>query len=171
MHLTPDDRAALRGLRLLVFDFDGVFTDNAVWVREDGIEMVRCSREDGMGIGLVRKSGLGPEMIVLSTEENPVVTARCRKLRLRAVQGVEDKSARLDVLAAELGVSLAEIGYVGNDVNDRECLLRVGLPIVVADAHASVLGLGRLRTERNGGHGAVREVCDALLECRTLPAV
>jgi 3-deoxy-D-manno-octulosonate 8-phosphate phosphatase (KDO 8-P phosphatase) len=167
MHLTPDNRANLRRIRLLVFDFDGVFTDNAVWVREDGIEIVRCSREDGMGIGLVRDAGLGPEMIVLSTEENPVVTARCRKLKLRAVQGVHDKAYKLDLLAAEFGMTLSDIGYVGNDINDRECLLRVGLPIVVADSHFSVLELGKLRTEKNGGHGAVREICDALLECRS----
>lgn len=150
----------------MIFDFDGVFTDSAVWVREDGIELVRCSREDGMGISLVRNSGLGVELMVLSTEENPVVTARCRKLRIRAVQGIKNKALKLEEIAKEMSIALGEIAYVGNDINDKECLLKVGLPIVVADAHHSVATLGRLRTQRNGGHGAVREICDAILGVR-----
>jgi YrbI family 3-deoxy-D-manno-octulosonate 8-phosphate phosphatase len=166
MHLDSNDWETLRKIRLVVFDFDGVFTDNAVWVREDGIELVRCSREDGMGISLVRNSGLGVELIVLSAEENPVVAARCRKLRIRAVQGIEDKASKLEEIASEMSLTLSEIAYVGNDINDRDCLLKVGLPIVVADAHSSVATLGRLRTQKNGGHGAVREVCDALLRLR-----
>jgi len=164
MHLNPEEQKALKGIRLVVFDFDGVFTDNAIWVREDGIELVRCSREDGMGVSLVRNSGLGVELMVLSTEENPVVAARCRKLQIRAFQGIKDKASKLEEIAKEMSVDLREIAYVGNDINDRECLLKVGLPIVVADAHPSVATLGRLRTQRNGGHGAVREVCDALIE-------
>lgn len=163
MHINSDDRKTLRNIRLVVFDFDGVFTDSAVWVREDGVELVRCSREDGMGISLLRNSGLGVELMVLSTEENPVVAARCRKLRLRAVQGIKDKASKLEEIASEMSIALEQIAYVGNDINDRECLLKVGLPIVVADAHPSVATLGRLRTQRNGGHGAVREVCEALL--------
>ena len=164
MHLDTGLRDRLRSIKLLVFDFDGVFTDNAVWVREDGVELVRCSREDGMGISLVRNAGLVIEMIVLSTEENPVVSARCRKLRLRAVQGVKDKASKLVEIADEMKIPLDRIAYVGNDINDRECLLRVGLPIVVADAHPSVAHLAQFTTEKNGGHGAVREICDILLE-------
>lgn len=167
MQVAPADRERLRHLRFLVFDFDGVFTDNAVWVREDGVELVRCSRFDGMGLGELRRAGVAPEMLVLSTEENPVVAARCRKVKLQAVQGVADKPARLRELMAERGVSPEETGYVGNDVNDAGCLRLVGLPIVVADAHPAVLPLGRLRTTRPGGHGAVREICDLLLEVRT----
>jgi YrbI family 3-deoxy-D-manno-octulosonate 8-phosphate phosphatase len=162
----PPERELLRCVKLLVFDFDGVFTDNAVWVREDGVEMVRCSREDGMGIALLRKMGCGPELMVLSTERNPVVEARCRKLQLKVAQGVSDKAAKLRLWAQELGVTLDETGFVGNDINDRECLEIVGLPIVVADAHPSVASLGRLRTSSPGGNGAVREICDALLEVR-----
>jgi len=169
MLLTPADREVLRGLRLLVFDFDGVFTDNAVWVREDGAEIVRCSRFDGMGLSQLRQAGVAPEMLVLSTEENPVVSARCRKLRLRAIQGVADKGPRLRELSSELGIPLAETGYVGNDVNDIECLRLVGMPIVVADSHPDILPFGRLRTTRLGGHGAVREICDLLLHIRSAP--
>lgn len=167
MQVSSLDRERLRRLRLLVFDFDGVLTDNAVWVRDDGSEMVRCSRFDGMGLDELRRAGVAPEMLVLSTEENPVVSARCRKVKLRAVQGVANKAARLRELAAEMGIPLDEAGYVGNDVNDAGCLLMVGLPIVVADAHPAVLPLGRLQTTRPGGHGAVRQICDLLREIRT----
>ena len=165
MKLAAQDRATIQQIRLLIFDFDGVFTDNAVYVLEDGREFVRCSRSDGLGLNRLRAIGR-MDMMVLSTEENPVVSARCHKLRLPCIQGVTDKAARLGELARERNLAPGQIAYVGNDINDAGCLQLVGLPIVVADAHPDVVALGRLRTMRPGGHGAVREVCDAF--CSTL---
>ena len=158
MEASTQDRQLIRKIRLLVFDFDGVFTDNAVWVHQDGTESVRCSRSDGLGLSRLRQLGL--QMMVLSTEENPVVSARCRKLKLSCVQGVPDKALKLNELAAAAGVDMAFVAYVGNDINDLGCLKQAGLPIVVADAHPDVVGLGRLRTTLPGGYGAVREICD-----------
>jgi 3-deoxy-D-manno-octulosonate 8-phosphate phosphatase (KDO 8-P phosphatase) len=85
---------------------------------------------------------------------------RAQKLRIRCQSGVKDKRAALEALRAEMGFELAQVSFMGNDVNDRECLLCVGLPIVVSDAHPDVLPLGLYRTTAPGGHGAVREVCD-----------
>lgn len=158
MEITPHERQLILATRLLVFDFDGVFTDNAVWVQQDGTESVRCSRSDGLGLSRLR--GLGLPMLVLSTEENPVVSARCRKLRMDCIQGVPDKAVKLAELAAAAGIDLAAVAYVGNDINDLGCLKGAGLPIVVADAHPDVIALGRLRTTIPGGYGAVREICD-----------
>ena len=148
----------IRKIRLVAFDFDGVFTDNMVYVFEDGSEAVRCSRGDGMG--LQRLQRLGIETMIISTEANPVVSARARKLKMRCVQQCENKLAELEKIILEMGISLAEVAFIGNDVNDSACLKCVGLPIVVQDAHPDVLPLALYRTKCRGGCGAVREVCD-----------
>ena len=148
----------------LVMDFDGVLTDDTVIVDQDGIEHVRCSRADGMGIDLLSRSGL--PMIVLSREANPVVAARCRKLKLECVHGLETKLATLEDWAARKRIDLARTVYVGNDVNDLECMAAVGFPVAPADAHETARDAARLVLQKNGGHGAVRELADMLLEQR-----
>lgn len=145
-------------IRLVAFDFDGVFTDNLVYVLQDGTEAVRCNRSDGIGLQKLKKLGIATAII--STESNPVVSARAQKLKIRCFQNCEDKRKALESLAQEMGISLAEIAFVGNDINDRPCLACVGLPIVVQDAHPDVISLALYRTRANGGHGAVREICD-----------
>jgi YrbI family 3-deoxy-D-manno-octulosonate 8-phosphate phosphatase len=154
----------LRGVKLVVFDFDGVFTDNTVYVSQDGVESVRCWRSDGLGLAKLKQAGV--HSAVVSTETNPVVSARSRKLDMRCVQGCDDKLAAVRALADEHGVSLADVAFVGNDINDLACLHAVGLPIVVHDAHHDVLGAAVYRTTAPGGRGAVREVCDAIVTAR-----
>lgn len=156
--------ALIRRVRLLVLDFDGVLTDNTVLVLQDGTEAVSCWRGDGLGLRAMRE--LGIDLIVLSTETNPVVASRCRKLGLACEQGCEDKPTALTALARARGVALRDVAYMGNDVNDLECLRMVGLPIVVRDAHASVRRAAKWRTTLAGGRGAVREVCDRIQERR-----
>ncbi len=150
----------IRATRLVAFDFDGVFTDNAVYVFEDGREAVRCARADGIGLSTLRR--LGIHTVIISTESNPVVSSRAEKLKTRCVQGVEDKRAALDSLLRELNLTAAETAFIGNDINDLPCLTYVGLPIVVADAHPDVVPYARHQTMTRGGYGAVREVCDLL---------
>lgn len=150
--------ALIRTIRMVAFDFDGVFTDNMVYVFEDGREAVRCTRSDGIGLSKLR--GLGLAAAIISTETNPVVGARSRKLAIRCIQSCDDKRAALEGLALEMGISLGQVAFVGNDVNDLPCLTCVGLPIVVRDAHPDVVPHARYQTERPGGRGAVREVCD-----------
>jgi len=147
---------------LVVFDFDGVFTDNAVWVREDGVELVRCDRSDGLGISRLHQAGFST--LVLSTERNPVVAARCAKLQIPVAHGVEDKGAWLREHLAEHEIDPDRVIYVGNDINDEGCLRLVGIPVVVADAHPTIGSLARFVLTRDGGHGAVRELCDALVD-------
>jgi 3-deoxy-D-manno-octulosonate 8-phosphate phosphatase (KDO 8-P phosphatase) len=148
----------IRNIRLVAFDFDGVFTDNSVFVFEDGREAVRCMRSDGLGIGKLKALGLS--VVVVSTEVNPVVKARSRKLVIKCINGCNDKLAVITVLAAEAGISLDQVAFIGNDVNDLPCLTSVGLPIVVKDAHADVVAYASYQTKVAGGYGAVREVCD-----------
>jgi len=156
----------LRDVRLLVLDFDGVFTDNRVMVMQDGTEGVLCSRGDGMGLEMLRKSGL--PIFVLSKEQNPVVAARCRKLKLECLHGIDDKLPELKKLAERIGVMKHQIAYVGNDTNDLGPMRWVGLPIAVADAHPEALAAARIVLEKSGGLGALRELCDLLLESRRM---
>jgi 3-deoxy-D-manno-octulosonate 8-phosphate phosphatase (KDO 8-P phosphatase) len=154
----PDD--LLREIGLVVFDFDGVFTDNRVWVNERGEESVVCWRGDG--IGLRRLDEAGVPYVVVSTEPNPVVSFRAEKLQTRCHHGVGDKLAVLRSEAEAADVGLDRVAYVGNDVNDATCLEAVGLPVVPADAWPEVVPLARWILDRPGGHGCVRELCDAV---------
>lgn len=148
----------VRRVRLIAFDFDGVFTDNCVYVFEDGREAVRCNRSDGLGLAKLFEMGL--KSIVISKETNPVVSARCRKLGLPCIQSCDDKRSELERILEEQGLSLSDAAFMGNDVNDISCLEIVGLPIVVKDAHPDVIPFAKYRTCLKGGYGAVREVCD-----------
>ena len=154
----------VRRLRLIAFDFDGVFTDNRVYVFEDGKEAVACSRADGIGLRAVERQGIATAIV--STETNPVVSARAKKLKIECVQSCEDKVAAVELIAERMGIGLDEVAFVGNDVNDLAVLRRVGLPIVVRDAHPAVRDVGAYRTDALGGYGAVREVCDLVCEIR-----
>lgn len=149
---------------LIVFDFDGVMTDNKVEVTDDGDEFVRCNRADGLGIDHLRDAGI--PMIVLSTEKHPIVAARCEKLQLPCHQGIGNKANYLKEYAQKEEVNLEKIAYLGNDLNDHDCLSMVGFPVVVADADPSVLGVARVVLSTPGGQGAVREFSDKLLAAR-----
>ena len=152
----------LSGIRLLVLDFDGVLTDNRVLVSEDGSEAVFCHRGDGMGLEMLRENGI--EAVVLSKERNPVVGARCRKLHLDCHQGLDDKVRKLAEICADRSISSRQVAYMGNDVNDLECMQWAGVGVAVADAMPSVLSVADLVTDRRGGYGAVRELCDLLID-------
>ena len=147
---------------LVVFDFDGVLTDNRVWVDQDGREMVAAFRSDSLGINALRKSGI--EAVVLSTEVNPVVTARCRKMKITAVQGQEDKASALQAILQERQVDPRHVIFVGNDVNDLPCFPLVACAVVVADAQSTALREADVILTHLGGHGAVRELCDLLIQ-------
>jgi YrbI family 3-deoxy-D-manno-octulosonate 8-phosphate phosphatase len=148
-------------LDAIVLDFDGTLTDDRVTVDQDGRESVSVHRGDGLGIAALRRAGL--DVLILSTERNPVVAARARKLTVPALSGVDDKGSALAQWCADNGHALDRTAYVGNDVNDLPCFDIVGWPIAVADAHHSVRARARIVTAARGGHGAVREVASRLL--------
>lgn len=156
--------ARLRTVEMLALDFDGVMTDNRVLVFEDGREAVLCNRSDGLGLERLRATGL--PLAVISKEINPVVAARCRKLKIPCEQGIDDKLTVLKRMAGEHGVALANVAYVGNDINDLACLNAVGIAIAPADAYPEVLRVADIITAANGGLGAVREVCDLIISAR-----
>lgn len=145
----------------MVFDFDGVFTDNRVLVGEDGSEYVFCNRADGLGLANLQQNGI--DCIVLSTETNPVVARRCEKLKLECFQGCADKGEVLEEILRRKKIDSARVGYVGNDINDLDCMKNVGVAICVADAAPEIRALAHWITSRRGGEGAVREICDLVI--------
>lgn len=162
--LDPALRAALKAVRLVAFDFDGVMTDNRVFVDETGRESVACSRYEGFGLDRLR--ALGISMCIISTEKNPAVAFRAKKLKLDVEHGVGDKVAMLQHFSERFGVPLEQAVFMGNDVNDIAAFGAVGVAIAVADAHPAVFAHVDHVTERKGGDGAVREVCDLIADIR-----
>jgi YrbI family 3-deoxy-D-manno-octulosonate 8-phosphate phosphatase len=149
-------------IELVVLDFDGVMTDNRVWVDADGRELVAAHRGDGWGIARLKEMGV--EIVVLSRETDPVVAARCKKLGLPFVQGLTNKVEALERMMAERGIDPANTLYLGNDVNDLPCFPLVGYAVAVADAQLEVIVRADLVLDSSGGHGAVRELCDLLIK-------
>jgi YrbI family 3-deoxy-D-manno-octulosonate 8-phosphate phosphatase len=146
----------------VVFDFDGVMTDNRVWVDDQGHEQVAVNRTDGLGLSKLRRES-GIELIVMSTETNTVVSARCQKLGIPVMQGLSDKANALKTWMEQRGMDPAEVVYVGNDTNDLLCFPLVGFGFAPADAHPAVLRSADSVLRNQGGKGAVREICDFLL--------
>jgi N-acylneuraminate cytidylyltransferase len=146
---------------LIVYDFDGVMTDNRVLVMQDGTEAVLANRADGWGISQLRQAGY--RQIILSTETNPVVSFRAKKLGLEALQGSGDKLSDLTAFCQSQGISLERVLYVGNDVNDLDAMRLVGYTVAPADAHVSVLLLAKHITNSCGGAGVIKELSELLL--------
>jgi YrbI family 3-deoxy-D-manno-octulosonate 8-phosphate phosphatase len=147
---------------LLVMDFDGVLTDDRVWVDQDGNEMVASNRADGLGLERLR--GLtNIQAMVISKETNRVVSARCKKLDLPVVQSVNDKPKALEALIKQHGLIKEEVVYIGNDLNDLGCFPLVGFAAAPANAQSSVRQHADLVLNSSGGYGAVRELCELLI--------
>lgn len=154
-------RAFPKNVRMLVMDFDGVMTDNRVWVNQEGTESVAANRSDGLGLMMLMKAGV--KAVVISMEKNPVVARRCEKLGIEHYLGIEDKATLLRQVLAEKKIAPAEAVYMGNDTNDLPCFPLVACGIAVADSHPEVLRQADLVLKNRGGHGAVRELCDLIL--------
>jgi len=146
---------------LIVYDFDGVMTDNRVLVLEDGTEAVRVNRADGLGVDQLRTSGF--KQIVMSTETNRVVQTRVKKLQIEALQGSGDKARDLTDYCEASGINLAKVLYVGNDTNDLDVMRLVGFPVAPADAHPDVLKIAKYVTRARGGDGVIKELSELLL--------
>jgi N-acylneuraminate cytidylyltransferase len=145
-------------LDLVIFDFDGVMTDNGVWTAEDGRELARCDRRDGLGLGMLARAGVG--MMIVSTETRGIAAARAAKLGIPCHLAIADKGAFVGRLLRERMIDPANVAYVGNDVNDLPAMALVGFPVAVADALPAVIAAAQLVLSKRGGHGAVREFCE-----------
>jgi 3-deoxy-D-manno-octulosonate 8-phosphate phosphatase (KDO 8-P phosphatase) len=147
-------------IRLVITDFDGVMTDNRVVVFQDGREAVVCNRADGLGCSLLRDSGI--EVVVLSTETNPVVAARGAKLAVEVVQACADKREAVREIMVARRLERRQVVFVGNDVNDLPAFGEVGFTVAPSDAHADVRAAAGIVTTARGGEGVLRELADHL---------
>ncbi|WP_328895932.1 acylneuraminate cytidylyltransferase [Streptomyces sp. NBC_00236] len=145
----------------VVLDFDGTQTDDRVLIDSDGRETVAVHRGDGLGIAALRKAGV--PLLILSTEQNPVVAARAHKLRVPVLHGIDRKDLALKQWCDEQSIAPERVLYVGNDVNDLPCFALAGWPVAVASAHDSVRAAARAVTKTPGGFGAIREIAAWLL--------
>ena len=155
----------LQNFKAVIFDFDGVISNNLVHLDENGTETVVCSRADGLGMQMLRAAGY--QLLILSKERNKVVTERGNKLEIEVIQGCDNKKTRLTEWLTEHQLQPNEVIYMGNDINDCECMEFVGLSVAPADAHPAVATATMWKTSAKGGNGAVRELADTLLLSRT----
>ena len=147
--------------KLIVFDFDGVLTDNRVLVFADGREAVSCNRADGLAFDLFRREGI--PALILSTEKHPVVAARAGKLKTPCIHGVADKKSALEKYCAQAGIKLDTVMYVGNDVNDLAVMQIVGHRVCPADAHPRVRAICQTVLRSRGGEGVARELAEKVM--------
>jgi 3-deoxy-D-manno-octulosonate 8-phosphate phosphatase (KDO 8-P phosphatase) len=154
-------RIDLRKVDLIAYDFDGVMTDNRVIVSQTGSESVVVNRSDGLAVSLIREKGI--PQIIISTETNPVVRLRAKKLGIEVCAACQDKAAALKALCRKRGFKMGFVVYVGNDVNDLAVMEQVGYPVAPADAAPEILAVARYVTRARGGEGVVRELYSMLV--------
>lgn len=152
----------IKNLKLFVYDFDGVMTDNKVYIDQNGKEMVQVNRADGLGISEIKN--LGIKQIIISTEENPVVSVRAKKLGIPYLQDVKNKEIALQDYCKKNSIELKQVGYIGNDSNDKDAMEIVGFTFCPVDAHKTIKEISDHVFERTGGDGVIRELSDLIKE-------
>lgn len=143
-------------IELIVYDFDGVLTDNRVILSEDGLESVIVNRADGLAIGIIKK--LGIKQIILSTEMNRVVETRARKLDIPVIKGIDNKKEILISYCKDNNVQFENVVYIGNDINDLDAMKMIGYPICPVDACNEIKGISKIILDVSGGAGVVRDL-------------
>ena len=151
----------LDNIDAFVFDFDGVLTNNFVYMDQNGIESVSCSRADGLAFDLLRR--INKPSFILSTEKNRVVEARAKKLKIPVIQGVSDKVEAIKKLVDQNHYNLKKILYVGNDLNDYAVMQLCGYSACPADSHPKIKNISDIVLNSTGGNGVVRELLEEVL--------
>ena len=150
----------INNIDAFVFDFDGVLTNNLVYLNQEGVESVVCSRADGLAFDVLRK--LKKPTFILSTEKNSVVTMRAKKLKIHALQGIKNKADALSSLSESKGYDLGRILYVGNDLNDFNVMKICGYSVCPIDSHIKIKELSNIVLNTRGGEGVVRELLEEI---------
>ena len=153
---------SLNSIDVFIFDFDGVLTNNLVYLNQDGEEFVSCSRSDGLAFDVIRK--LNKPVYILSTEKNLVVTARAKKLNIPVIQGVKKKTDSIISLSKKEGFNLEKILYIGNDLNDYQAMQLCGFRACPVDSHERIKSIANIRLNSKGGNGVVRELLEEVIK-------
>ncbi|RUR28196.1 KdsC family phosphatase [Vreelandella nanhaiensis] len=155
----------IRHVRLLALDVDGVLTDGRLYFQTDGVEIKAFHTQDGHGLKLLKRVGI--HVALITGRDSPMVLQRAKALGIVHVhQGCEDKLTTLKALAQRLDLDLSQVAYCGDDLPDLAPIKRSGVGITVPNAPDYMHGHADWITDRLGGHGAVREICDTLLEAQ-----
>lgn len=164
MFITNKLKRKLKKIKLIVFDFDGVMTDNRALLSETGEEFVFISRADGIGVHMLED--MGYKVIFLSSETKPLVARRAEKLRIPVIHGVNKKVMALADYMKECGIANEEVLYVGNEINDFDCLAGAGVAVVPYDAHPCVKKIATVKLRTRGGYGVSRELANIFSRIR-----
>lgn len=151
----------MKNIKLIVYDFDGVMTDNKVYMDQEGHEIVQVNRGDGLGIAKIKK--LGIQQIIISTEKNPIVSARANKLGIPCLQGIDNKKDALLNYCNKNDFKLNHVAYVGNDVNDLGAMKLVGYSFCPTDSHEIIKKISDHIFKTKGGDGVIRELLDLII--------
>jgi len=154
----------IKDIKYFFYDFDGVMTNNKVFIDENGNEMVEVNRSDGLGIAEIKK--LGIKQIILSTETNPVVSRRAEKLGIKCMQGIENKKEALTEYCMKHNIQLMDVAFVGNDINDKEVMEIAGVTFCPSDAHKSIITISDHILNTKGGDGVIRELLDLITKIK-----
>ena len=149
-----------KNIKLIVYDFDGVMTDNKVYVDQFGKESVQVNRGDGLGVSEIKKMGI--KQIIISTEKNAVVSSRAKKLKIECLQGVDNKQIVLTDYCSQNKIQIETVAFVGNDINDKDAMEMVGYSFCPSDAHKSVKEISDHTFQAKGGCGVIRELFEYL---------
>jgi len=147
-------------IKLIVYDFDGVMTNNKAFVDENGKEFVEINRSDGLGVSEFKKLDL--EQMIMSSEKNKVVEARAKKLDIKVMHGIEDKKNTLISFCEENNIQLKQVLFVGNDINDEEAMKISGYAYCPLDSHARIKKISDHILTKKGGSGVIRELYDII---------
>mgnify|MGYP001587451657 CR=1 FL=1 len=152
------NKPSLSDIEVFIFDFDGVLTNNLVHLNQDGKEWVSCSRADGLAFDLLRK--LKKPVYILSTEKNPVVSARAKKLKVEVIQSVDNKLDAIDIITKNGSRNLDRVLYIGNDLNDFNIMKLCGYNACPSDSHISIQNISQFVLNARGGDGVIRELVE-----------
>ena len=155
----------LRVLKLIAFDFDGIFTDGKVLINQDGIESIYYSSKDDLGIGELKKQGL--KLVVISKEPNKIVATKCKKLGIDHAHNILDKITLFKKILKENKVDPVEAAFMGDDFNDLECMRYAGVSFTVADAYPICIKVADYTAKSSGNH-AIREIADLIINTRQI---
>ena len=153
---------SINDIDVFIFDFDGVLTNNRVHLDQNGREWVTCNRSDGLAFDVLRK--INKPVYIFSTEKNPVVTERAKKLKIEVLQGISDKVAAIHELTNKKKYLLSRVFYVGNDLNDFKAMQQCGYTACPSDSHSLIKETARINLASKGGDGVVRELLEDIIQ-------
>lgn len=152
----------LSNVDAFIFDFDGVLTDNLVYLDQNGVESVCCSRSDGLAFDFLRS--INKPVYIMSTEKNYVVESRGKKLGIPVIQGVSQKANSINDLAKSHGYSIGKLCFVGNDINDYHAMRMCGISACPSDSNPLIISIATFKLESMGGRGVARELIEKYFE-------